>query len=291
MPDQRRQRAREGRPGGLPAGAAAGPRGDQLAKAEMTEKAPAGQGRRRRRRRRHLRGVRADLPPARPFVGRLGPAPRRDAFYSASSGRRAVRAPRGPRRAARRRLSRGRPPAPQMAIEEGKLIKDTLTADPPPRRRAPPTPARPRGRCALMAEGPAEEIRRSIEANRAELGLAVERLRCRGHRGHRLAQADQQASQGSAHRRRRRRLRDRRRHRRADRPAHGRQPRQYRGPDGPAPAARVAAGAVPRALRQAGSPDPGRRRRRRATTPAAVRPQAVADEGRGRPEPSAGARA
>ena len=30
----------------------------------------------------------------------------------------------------RRLIKRGSPPAPQMAIEEGKLIKATLTADP-----------------------------------------------------------------------------------------------------------------------------------------------------------------
>ena len=63
-----------------------------------------------------------------------------------------------------------------MAIEEGKLIRETLQQ---------PAPGRGRGPCAdgstrRRADGRrplAEEIRRSIEANRAELGAAVDTLR------------------------------------------------------------------------------------------------------------------
>ena len=78
-----------------------------------------------------------------------------------------------------RLIKKGSPPAPQMAIEEGKLIK--AHADRRPGRDAEgavgarQAPGEVR---ALMAETrTAEEIRRSIEANRAELGIAVERLR------------------------------------------------------------------------------------------------------------------
>ena len=72
---------------------------------------------------------------------------------------------------------------PQMAIEEAQLIKGTLTATPPAhpvgpvgaRQAAAPAPTR---RWSLMAAARTpEEIRRSIEANRAELGMALERLR------------------------------------------------------------------------------------------------------------------
>ena len=70
-----------------------------------------------------------------------------------------------------------------MAIEEAQLIKETISSSRPAtpigpvrhRRRA---GAGAQGGVALMAETRSpEEIRRSIEANRAELGLAVERLR------------------------------------------------------------------------------------------------------------------
>ena len=65
-----------------------------------------------------------------------------------------------------------------MAIEEAQLIRATLTA---------PHPATPSGAVAagpadggggpMSAQRSPEEIRRSIEANRADLGLAVEKLR------------------------------------------------------------------------------------------------------------------
>ena len=73
---------------------------------------------------------------------------------------------------AARFFKKGAPPTPQMAIEEAQLIKETVTAPIRRRRRA-----RTRER---VPDGPArtpEEIRQSIEANRAELGVAVERLR------------------------------------------------------------------------------------------------------------------
>ena len=74
---------------------------------------------------------------------------------------------------AARFFKRGAPPAPQMAIEEAKLIKETITSEHPAAVAGPA-----RGGPALMAEiRTAEEIRQSIEANRAELGMAVERLR------------------------------------------------------------------------------------------------------------------
>ena len=73
-------------------------------------------------------------------------------------------------------IKKGSPPTPQLAIEEAQLIKGTLTANPAGHAVGPPAARR-----AWRADGrrPAapEEIRRSIEANRAELGLAVERLR------------------------------------------------------------------------------------------------------------------
>ena len=79
---------------------------------------------------------------------------------------------------AARFLKKGTPPTPQMAIEEGKLIKETLTAPHPgdPVRRG--RPGEPeQGRGEMSAQRSPEEIRRSIEANRAELAVAVESLR------------------------------------------------------------------------------------------------------------------
>ncbi len=80
---------------------------------------------------------------------------------------------------AMRLIKKGSPPTPQLAIEEAQLIKGTLTASPASRtvgsgRHAPRGGG---GRALMAATRTPEEIRRSIEANRAELGLAVDRLR------------------------------------------------------------------------------------------------------------------
>ena len=109
---------------------------------------------------------------------------------------------------AARFFKKGTPPTPQMAIEEAQLIKATLTAP------HPATPSRPSCRRArakveapMSAQRTPEEIRRSIEANRAELGLAVEKLRGEVVEGDRLARPAARAQARGDHRRGRRGLR------------------------------------------------------------------------------------
>ena len=70
-------------------------------------------------------------------------------------------------------IKKAMPPTPVMAIEEAQLIRETVSGSQP---QHPGTSVA--GGAALMgaARSP-EEIRRSIEANRAELGMAVEKLR------------------------------------------------------------------------------------------------------------------
>ena len=66
-----------------------------------------------------------------------------------------------------------------MAIEEAQLISETAHGSRPAADR-PAAHRRPAARAEASADGRArtpEEIRRSIEANRAELGMAVEKLR------------------------------------------------------------------------------------------------------------------
>ncbi len=78
---------------------------------------------------------------------------------------------------AARFFKKGTPPTPQMAIEEGKLIKETLTASASRDRHARDQHDE-EGRGAMSnGQRTPEEIRRSIEANRAELAVAVESLR------------------------------------------------------------------------------------------------------------------
>ena len=86
---------------------------------------------------------------------------------------------------ASRAVKAGSPPAPQMAIEEAKLIRETL-ADPSAAAEAgarrPGSAAR--GASALMAAGQrtASEIRDSIERNRRELAVSVRRVQLEVHR-------------------------------------------------------------------------------------------------------------
>ena len=109
---------------------------------------------------------------------------------------------------AARFFKKGTPPTPQMAIEEAQLIKATLTAPHPAtpgRRRRAGEPGEGRG--AMSAQRSPEEIRRSIEANRAELGVAVEKLRGEVVEGDRLARAAARAQARGDHRRGRHRVR------------------------------------------------------------------------------------
>ena len=85
---------------------------------------------------------------------------------------------------AMRFMKSGSPPTPVMAIEEAQLIKADgrdLAARQADRRRrirrALGAARRGGGQALMAATRTPEEIKRSIEANRAELGLAVERLR------------------------------------------------------------------------------------------------------------------
>ncbi len=77
------------------------------------------------------------------------------------------------------------PPVPSMAIEEARKIRESVSASPAaavpapgaqPRRRWPPRTRRPR-REELMAQRSPGEIRSSIESNRMELAVSVDRLR------------------------------------------------------------------------------------------------------------------
>ena len=87
-----------------------------------------------------------------------------------------------------------------MAIDEAQLIRQTITTRARGRARAAghaghagahrePEGGRPH----VSAARSSEEIRASIEANRAALGLAVQRLQGEVDQGHRLARAVQQA--------------------------------------------------------------------------------------------------
>ena len=72
-----------------------------------------------------------------------------------------------------------------MAIEEGKLIRETLQNPHPVEARVPAAPDRsasPEGRALMGGPRSAEEIRDSIEAHRAELALSVEQSAARAHR-------------------------------------------------------------------------------------------------------------
>ena len=86
-------------------------------------------------------------------------------------------------------VKRGAPPVPTMAIEEARKIRETVEPG-ARRRRRPRTPRPPRRRpsrcrrrvagtrrCELMAQRSPAEIRSSIESNRMELAVSVERLR------------------------------------------------------------------------------------------------------------------
>ena len=80
---------------------------------------------------------------------------------------------------AARFFKKGTPPTPEMAIEEAQLIKATLTAPHPatPSQAVERPPAANVEAKPMSAQRSPEEIRRSIEANRAELGVAMEKLR------------------------------------------------------------------------------------------------------------------
>ncbi len=86
---------------------------------------------------------------------------------------------------AARAVKRGAPPTPDMAIEEARRIRDTVSSDAEEKARARPTrpgapgssrKRRPRG-SRLMAQRSPAEIRNSIEANRNELAVSIVRLR------------------------------------------------------------------------------------------------------------------
>ena len=99
-----------------------------------------------------------------------------------------------------------------MAIEEAQLIqRDRRRARHPAAGRAPPVPE---ARALMAGARSPEEIRRSIEANRAELGMAVEKLRGEVASRHRLARPAARAPEAGPDRRGGRGLRARRRHRR-----------------------------------------------------------------------------
>ncbi len=87
---------------------------------------------------------------------------------------------------AARVVKRSAPPVPTMAIEEARRIRETVGG--PHRRqwprggrrarRQPPAVWRPRpGGARLMAQRSPAEIRNSIESNRMELAVSVDRLR------------------------------------------------------------------------------------------------------------------
>ena len=92
---------------------------------------------------------------------------------------------------AARFFKKGSPPTPQMAIEEAQLIKAdahrAAPGDADRRRRSRPAPSKVEA--PMSAARTPEEIRRSIEANRAELGGRGREAARRGRQGHRLALA------------------------------------------------------------------------------------------------------
>ena len=79
-------------------------------------------------------------------------------------------------------VKRGAPPVPTMAIEEARKIRETVSsgsarapgAPAPTDRRVPAAAA---GAGGLMAQRTPAEIRNSIEANRMELAVSLDRLR------------------------------------------------------------------------------------------------------------------
>ena len=70
-------------------------------------------------------------------------------------------------------IKKATPPKPELAIEEAHLIRETVAGSQPDHRG---TAVPEKGEADGKPRSP-EEIRRSIEANRAELGMAVEKLR------------------------------------------------------------------------------------------------------------------
>jgi len=105
---------------------------------------------------------------------------------------------------AARAVKRATPPVPTMAIEEARRIREDGQPRPGAARRGARTAARRRhGEPELMAQRSAAEIRSSIESNRTELAVSVDRLRGEVARITRLARSGATASQRTDGRRRR----------------------------------------------------------------------------------------